>query len=1088
MDGPEMKGPARILVNDKEVNHEGGLRKVKNWLKGLAKNVLAQEDPEDAFPSNNKALRNTFWVSQLMCTRIILLCCFFSFVVAWRQNVALIGEDGLTPAKEHVEQVVQELRGEGVWAKFRSFHSLFWFLPASDLVLTALPVAGMLLSLAALLLNRINLLTVVPIYLALQSIYSVGNIWYGYAFELELLELVFLTLLLVPLCGNHLKSRYSTTPFVRYVWRFFIFKVLLGSSLIRFRNSHLWGHLEGRYYLYETQPFPSIVGYFLHGSQTMSKLDNLFCILTECVFSFFILFPVRSFRLIGGSLILLYCLLNFLTGNSYLFYVLLLAPLMFCFDDEVLLPFVLKGRRNEVLSVVREKAAQLARSRGYFRSFDIFFCTGLSVDEVNKMRDAYFRIDAGGGGGLFNGGSNTRGGSPQAEREHLLGRGTPSRETNFHAEEATPIGGIKTDVLNALHWAFSKKGPQYILENYNISRELIIHVLCTCIMTSYNSCVHIAYSTRGSILLFFVYLSCFLLYMVYLFFFTTSVVSRLASQLGLLLSVALIYTNGIFVSGFSDAYVSALFSLHLFFLLSLSLFYVKNDRFVVKFLCQYFYFILFASFFCFFVQNVLSPLQVMNEEYGSFQLMSVYGSFGSINQVRREIIIRGSRSTDGSSRTNSLETLPIVGTPPPGWDDYQFNCKPDSVQKPLCSQFRLLYGFLPVLYVDRLDLQFNQLSYSDDETILHTPWFRKFLKKLAANDEAVLSLLYRTPSFVTPSGGKNPAEFAPIHLTVSSDVYTFSTQGEKNAWWEVLSSRVILEQQGRLSPNRGANKIGKHPGGGRPGEHSTLLHVGGPTVIQHRNRAASRDASRDASRGGHYFSKEGDPSEGELEEAGAANEANGAGATGRESLRGKIRTQERNRYTQKKRKFFRQKKLQELRAEGGERDSEEEAQTMEGIANTGRGGEGEPYHQLEGAVDVAGGMATEAHDEETDGENLFSAAKKMEAAREGATGEEAQKREDKMGGGGIEKGSPNGVLPSVIPPNGVLPSVIPPNGALSLHGAIQKEMDEAIRNSYKQYGLLNDFSQKITKLGFVNRDQGRSRYGEIRQLLAGRRG
>ncbi|ANQ09101.1 Integral membrane protein [Plasmodium coatneyi] len=1094
MEHPEVKGPTRILVNDKDVSNEGGLPKARKWLKELVKNVFLQEDTEDAFPFNNKALRNTFWTSQLMCTRIILLSCFFSFVVAWQQNIPLIGEDGLTPAKEHVNKMMKDLHDEGIWEKFRTFHSLFWFLPASDLVLTVLPIVGMVLSLVALLLNQINIVTVLPIYVILQSIYSVGNVWYNYVFEIELLELVFLSLLLVPLCRNHLKCRFSSTPFVRYVCRFFVFKVLLGSSLIRFRNTDSWGNLEGKYYLYETQPLPSSIGYIFHGSFTMSKLDNLFCILTECVFSFFILFPVRSFRLIGGVLILLYCVLNFVTGNSYLFYVLLVAPLMFCFDDEVLLPFVLKSRRNEVLSVVREKATQLSKSRGYFQSFDVLYCTGFSVDEVNKMKDAYFRIDseegayngddkegsAWNGGNHWNGWNNTRGISSQPEKEHLLSRATSNQETNFYPEE-NHMECIKKDVLNAFHWIFSKKGPQYILNNYNTSRELIVHVVCVLIMLTYNSfCVYLTYFTRESIFLFFVYVSIFLVYMVYLFFFTKNVFPCLVSQVGLLFTVSLIYTNYIFQHGFSDVYFSSLFFLHLFCLLSLSVFHLSNQRFVVKCLSQYFYFVLFLYFLCFFVQNALSPLQVMNAEYGNFQQMNVYGSFGHINKVRREIIITASNPSNGSSIATSGGKLHS------GWDNYEFNCKPDNVEKTLCSQFRLVYGFLPVLYVDRLDWQFNQLSYSDDQTILHTSWFQRFLNKLASNDEGVLSLLYRTPSFVNPPPGKNPSKSGTIHLTVSSDVYRFSPQGEKNAWWEVVSSRVILEQKGLQASNGGFITIGTHNGVNPPDERNNLLRVGYSPGIQRSGRSTYQ--------GNHYGSTVEDTS-GETMSGKIISQHNmrkkkhrvaeqgklhveEPETTEKESLPRKIRTQEKNRYAQKKKNFFRQKKLQELKTEGEEKDSMEEAQMMKGSEQSGREHEGETPPQLED------GMAIDDADKAIDGENLFSAVQKMEAEREKASRKAAQKRKYKMAVGVTEKKSPNGVLPSIISLNGVFPSMMSPKGVLSLDKAIQKEMDEAIRNSYRQYGLLNDFSRKITKLGFVNIDEGRSRYGEIKELLA----
>jgi hypothetical protein len=62
------------------------------------------------------------------------------------------------------------------------------------------------------------------------------------------------------------------------------------------------------------------------------------------------------------------------------------------------------------------------------------------------------------------------------------------------------------------------------------------------------------------------------------------------------------------------------------------------------------------------VFNLLSPRQAMNASFASAALRQHYGAFGSINRVRNEIVIEGTR--DASPRDDAH------------WEEYEFPCKP----------------------------------------------------------------------------------------------------------------------------------------------------------------------------------------------------------------------------------------------------------------------------------------------------------------------------------------------------------------------------------------------------------------------------
>ncbi|CAC9696212.1 rhoptry protein ROP14 [Plasmodium sp. DRC-Itaito] len=834
MDKNDVKEETKILLNDKDIDKDKKIGKIRYCINNFFKTLFQKNVQYDTFFYKNKSLENTFWSSQIIYTRILLISCLFSFIVSWNQNVALIGENGLTPAKNYVDKMFDELQNESIWVKFQNFHSLFWFIPASDFNINLLAIIGIVLSCVSLVFNYTNLVTIVPIYIIMQSIYSIGNIWFNYVYEIEILELLFLCFFLVPFCGNNLKKRFSPTCLIKYICRCFVFKVLIGTSLIRFRNSDLWGKLLGKYYLYETQPLPTSISYIFHSCITLSKLDNIFCILTECVFSFLILFPIRSFRLVGGSLIFIYCILNFITGNSYLFYFLLIAPLMFCFDDKILLRFFFfKWKRYEIINIVKEKLANKNKSKRYFKSFDIFYFTGFSSDDLIKIYDAYFNIKyqksyvgkspkKSNKLNKYNEQSSCDDNYEQGDKEHyyyddeedneydednydishnnslnyqitkeqIHNNQSPqkqkqqqqqyralipksySKEINLFYKKQNILKSIKNDLYNTFYWLFSQKGLQYIIKNYNVSVEIFIHIICSLLIIIFNCIITMSIYPITSIL-FYIYIVLFLSYVIFLFGYTKNIFSRIISQLSLLSVILLIFSNQIFLHGFVNIYYNSLFFIHLLTLCILSMFYLNNKRFIFKFTTQYFYFILFIYFAYFFLQNILSPNQIMNTQYGSFEIMNIYGSFGKIKKIRREIIIEGTESEKIDDNTT--------------WNTYEFYCKPDNIYKNMCTQFRLLYNFIPVLYIDRLDWQFNTLSDKEDETILQNEWFKNFLIKLSNNDKNILSLLYKTPF----ENYKNINNKNPIFLRISNATYKFAQNGQTN-WWDVVSTKVIV--------------------------------------------------------------------------------------------------------------------------------------------------------------------------------------------------------------------------------------------------------------------------------------------------------
>ncbi|SBS87314.1 rhoptry protein ROP14, putative (ROP14) [Plasmodium malariae] len=130
MEKNDINKSTKILINNKEIDSIQSLTTIKNYIKiFFEKTFIQNSTSSETFQYKSKALENTFWCAQIVSR-------------GKSQNVALIGKDGLTPAREYVNRVFEELRGENVWTKFQNFHSLFWLLPVTDFVINLLPLVG----------------------------------------------------------------------------------------------------------------------------------------------------------------------------------------------------------------------------------------------------------------------------------------------------------------------------------------------------------------------------------------------------------------------------------------------------------------------------------------------------------------------------------------------------------------------------------------------------------------------------------------------------------------------------------------------------------------------------------------------------------------------------------------------------------------------------------------------------------------------------------------------------------------------------------------------------------------------------------
>jgi len=146
---------------------------------------------------------------------------------------------------------------------------------------------------------------------------------------------------------------------------------------------------------------------------------------------------------------------------------------------------------------------------------------------------------------------------------------------------------------------------------------------------------------------------------------------------------------------------------------------------------------------------MLSPAQVMNTSFNRLHLVNTYGAFGSVGQVRTEIVFEGTADPTITAQTQ--------------WKEYEFKAKPGNpMRRPA----------IIAPYQPRIDWQiwFAAMSTPDQY-----PWTLHFVWKLLHNDPGTLSLLANNPFPAQP----------PRYIRAQFYRYQFAPPGDPtSAWWK----------------------------------------------------------------------------------------------------------------------------------------------------------------------------------------------------------------------------------------------------------------------------------------------------------------
>jgi len=275
---------------------------------------------------------NSYWLTRFVILRLIGFVYAVAFLIAAQQLLPLIGEHGLTPANRFLASIHTQLGSD--MASMLRVPTLFWF-GISDHALSIFAWFGFALSLIVLA-GYANAILLAILWAMYMSIVHVGQIWYGYGWEIQLLETGFLSIFLCPLIDGRPFPKCRPPLLVIWLFRWLGFRIMIGAGLIKLRGDPCWRDLTCLYYHYETQPIPNPLSRYLHfAPHWFHQFETAWNHFIELIVPWFSFGP-RSARHIAGILLVSFQIVLIISGNlSFLNYVTII-PFLACFDDTFL--------------------------------------------------------------------------------------------------------------------------------------------------------------------------------------------------------------------------------------------------------------------------------------------------------------------------------------------------------------------------------------------------------------------------------------------------------------------------------------------------------------------------------------------------------------------------------------------------------------------------------------------------------------------------------------------------------------------------------------------------------------------------------
>ncbi len=273
----------------------------------------------------------TYWLTRFAILRLLGFVYAVAFLVAANQILPLVGSDGLLPVGAFLGRVRESLGSTG--AGFARLPSIFW-LNHSDGFLLAAAWTGFALS-CAVAMGYANALLLAVLWALYMSFVHVGQDWYGYGWEFQLLETGFLAIFLCPLLDARPFPGRKPPDAVVWLFRWLIFRIMLGAGLIKIRGDPCWRDLSALFFYFETQPIPNTLSRWFHFLPRWELEGGVLLNHAAELAAPWFVFGPRKARHVAGGVIILFQAVLILSGNLSFLNWLTIIPALACFDDSL---------------------------------------------------------------------------------------------------------------------------------------------------------------------------------------------------------------------------------------------------------------------------------------------------------------------------------------------------------------------------------------------------------------------------------------------------------------------------------------------------------------------------------------------------------------------------------------------------------------------------------------------------------------------------------------------------------------------------------------------------------------------------------
>ncbi|XP_055892157.1 lipase maturation factor 1-like [Biomphalaria glabrata] len=283
------------------------------------------------------SLYGSHWLTRVLIVRYMGFIYVVAYLVSLHQNKELLGKTGLLPANTYLDNVRNHVGSSSAWSLITTAPTLLWFVDYENNLnfwLDVIAWTGLSIALFMVVTGAGNWPLLLFQWILYHSLVNVGQRWFSFGWESQVLETGFLTTFLCPMLS--LSSLPKSTPpsrIIIFAYRWLIFRIMLGAGLIKIRGDKCWLDLTCMNYHYETQPVPNPMSYLMHQSpEFFHKFEVLCNHFVELIAPFFLLIPRRT-CMIGGAIQILFQVVLIISGNLSFLNWLTILPSLACFDD-----------------------------------------------------------------------------------------------------------------------------------------------------------------------------------------------------------------------------------------------------------------------------------------------------------------------------------------------------------------------------------------------------------------------------------------------------------------------------------------------------------------------------------------------------------------------------------------------------------------------------------------------------------------------------------------------------------------------------------------------------------------------------------